>query len=440
MNPFGGLDYFLLLLLVLLPVVICGLKGKQLRVCGMLVCAVMLLAIFRTLHALLLLAAFWVWQTALTFWYLYLRKRAKKALVFHLAVALSLLPLLLVKLSLWVEPLRALSMLGLSYLSFRAVQPLIDIYDGRITELNLLDLSYFVLFFPSVSSGPLDRYRRFETDLHKMRTGEEYRALLRDGLWRLMTGAFYNFVIGNLIWKFWLSGLPEHGFWATVSYMYGYTFFMFFNFAGYSRMAVGTAYLLGIEQPDNFDLPFLSLDMKDFWSRWHISLSTYLRDYVYTRFCMAALRGKWFKGRRTSSYLGYALTMLLMGAWHGLTPGYLTRSTRALKHSRKTRRQRGRCGWQPSICSASACCCSLGDSFRRKFTMLEEIIAVLNDITGADAGEITPETELFEEGLLDSFGLVELLVRLEQFGKTLDVAELTREEISTPAKIAALLA
>ena len=95
MNPFGGLDYFLLLLLVLLPVVICGLKGKQLRVCGMLVCAVMLLAIFRTPHALLLLAAFWVWQTALTFWYLYLRKRAKKAWVFHLAVALSLLPLLL---------------------------------------------------------------------------------------------------------------------------------------------------------------------------------------------------------------------------------------------------------------------------------------------------------------------------------------------------------
>ena len=98
MNPFGGLDYFLLLLLVLLPVVICGLKGKQLRVCGMLVCAVMLLAIFRTPHALLLLAAFWVWQTALTFGYLYLRKRAKKAWVFHLAVALSLLPLLLVPL------------------------------------------------------------------------------------------------------------------------------------------------------------------------------------------------------------------------------------------------------------------------------------------------------------------------------------------------------
>ena len=111
MNPFGGLDYFLLLLIVLLPVVVCGLLGKRLRVCGMLVCAVMLLAIFRTPRALLLLAAFWLWQTALTFGYLHLRRRAKKPWVFHLAVFLSLLPLLLVKLSLWVEPLRALSML-----------------------------------------------------------------------------------------------------------------------------------------------------------------------------------------------------------------------------------------------------------------------------------------------------------------------------------------
>ena len=73
MNPFGGLDYFLILLIVLLPVVVCGLKGVRLRVCGMLVCAVMLLAIFRTPHALLLLAAFWAWQTALTFGYLLCR-------------------------------------------------------------------------------------------------------------------------------------------------------------------------------------------------------------------------------------------------------------------------------------------------------------------------------------------------------------------------------
>ena len=94
---------------------------------------------------------------------------------------------------------------------------------------------------------------------------------------------------------------------------------MFFNFAGYSLMAIGTAYLLGIRMPENFNLPFLGKDLKDFWARWHISLSTWLRDYVYTRFCMAALRGKWFRGQRTSSYLGYFITMTLMGLWHGFT-------------------------------------------------------------------------------------------------------------------------
>ena len=71
--------------------------------------------------------------------------------------------------------------------------------------------------------------------------------------------------------------------------------------------------------------------------------------------------------------------------------------------------------------------------------MTEKIIACLNDITGADEGEITPDTELFDEGILDSFGLVELLVQLEQYGAKLDVANLSREEISTPAKLASLI-
>lgn len=323
MSPFSGLDFFLVLLLALIPAVWLGLRGKNLRVCVLLVSAVMLVLIFDTPVKLLTLLGFWLWQMALGLGYLRVRAHTAKRPLLWLALVLSLAPLLAVKLALWVEPLRALSLLGISYMSFRAAQILIEIYDGHIKELNFWDASCFILFFPSLSSGPLDRYRRFAADLHAVRTGETYRALLREGIWRLMTGAFYNFVVGNLIWQYWLSPLPESGFLPTLSYMYGYTFFMFFNFAGYSRMAVGAAYLLGIAQPDNFNAPFLSLDMKDFWARWHISLSTWLRDYVYTRFCMAALRGKWFKGRRTSSYIGYFITMLLMGAWHGLTPAYL---------------------------------------------------------------------------------------------------------------------
>ena len=216
-----------------------------------------------------------------------------------------------------------IKLIGISYMSFRALAVLIEIYDGLITEVGVGEFSYFLLFFPSVSSGPIDRYRRFVGDLEKRWTREEYAELLKKGVWKLMWGALCNFVLGNLIWAKWLSPLPASGFLPTLSYMYGYTFFLFFNFAGYSMMATGASYILGVKIPENFNMPFLSRDMKDFWSRWHISLSTWLRDYVYTRFVAASLKGEWFKQKRTGAYLGYMINMLTMGFWHGLTVGYI---------------------------------------------------------------------------------------------------------------------
>ena len=312
MSPYSGILFFGILILVLLPAVVLGMRGKSLRVYGLIATVLMLLTAFDTWQARLTLLAFWALQMGLCFGYLALRKRFSQRWLLWIAIGLSLLPLLRVKLGGW-------SLLGVSYMTFRAVQVLIEIYDGHIKSLNLLDLSYFVLFFPSVSSGPVDRYRRFVGDLQKQRTGEEYYELLKQGVWKLMVGAVYNFAIGNLIWHFWVAKLPDSGFLATWSYLYGYTLFMFFNFAGYSLMAIGTAYILGIQMPEKFNMPFLSKDMKDFWGRWHISLSTWLRDHVYTRFCMAALRGNWFKGKRTSSYVGYFITMTLMGVWHGFS-------------------------------------------------------------------------------------------------------------------------
>lgn len=323
MEPYHGILFFGILAIVLIPAVVLGLCGKSLRVYGLIATALLLLTAFDTWQSRMLLAAFWLLQTALCFGYLRLRRSCGKRWILWIFLLLSLLPMLLVKLSVHVPPLRVLSLLGISYMTFRAVQVLIEIYDGHIKALSLLDFSYFLLFFPSVLSGPLDRYRRFAADLHQTRSGEEYDALLKAGVWKLMTGALYSFVLGDLIWTMWVAKLPEAGFGAALLYMYGYTFFMFFNFAGYSRMAIGTAYILGVKMPENFNRPFLSCDMKDFWARWHISLSTWMRDYVYTRFCMAALRGKWFRDKRTSSYVGYLITMTLMGAWHGLTLSYL---------------------------------------------------------------------------------------------------------------------
>ena len=321
MTPFSGLLFFYAMGILLLPAIVLGLMGKPLRHYGLMFTFVMLIFIFSENGQLVSLTVFYLWETVLC--YMYLRVGKKSRITLILVVTLSLLPLAAVKLGEIFATLRMFRLLGVSYMTFRGVQVLLDIHDGKLKELRLPDLSYFLLFFPSVASGPIDRYQRFATDLERKLSRDEYMEMLRRGVWKLLFGAFSAIVASGTIHSLWLSPLPDHGFLATLSYMYGYTFYLFFNFAGYSSMAVGTAYILGISLPENFRMPFLSVDMKDFWSRWHISLSTWLRDYLYTRFVRGSLKAKRFKNPRTASYLGYILNMTVMGIWHGLTPPYI---------------------------------------------------------------------------------------------------------------------
>ena len=321
MIPFSGLLFFYVSGLLLLPAVVLGLLGKSLRGYGMAFSLVMLLVVFGENGQLVHLAVFAVWELAVCglFW----RVRGKGKWLFRGAVALAALPLVLVKIGEVSDIFALFRLMGISYMTFRAVQAVILFRDGGVKELRVGELAYFILFFPAVSSGPIDRYGRFLEDLHRPGDREEYRSLLSQGVWKLVGGAFSAIVLGGLVQNLWLASLPEKGFLAALSYMYGYTVFLFFNFAGSSSMAIGMAYLLGVRLPENFRQPFLSVDMKDFWARWHISLSAWLRDYVYTRFVRGALKARRFKNPRTASYLGYVLTMMTMGAWHGLAPRYL---------------------------------------------------------------------------------------------------------------------
>lgn len=321
MIPFSGLLFFYLLFLGLLPAVVLGLLGKKLHYYGIFRCAAMLVIVFWQNGQLAALALFFLWEMALCCLFWRLPKRTRPLL--WAAVILALGPLGLIKLGEVLQPFSLFRLMGASYMSFRAVQVLLDIYDGRLQKLRPVALGYFLLFFPAVSSGPIDRYRRFLSDLDRPPDREHYRTLLAQGIWKLAGGCVSAVVVSGFIQQYWLAALPASGFGATLSYMYGYTFYLFFNFAGYSSMAIGTGYLLGIQMPENFNQPFLSVDMKDFWSRWHISLSTWLRDYLYSRFVMKSLKQKRFSNPRTASYLGYVLNMMAMGAWHGLQPQYL---------------------------------------------------------------------------------------------------------------------
>lgn len=320
MTPYSGLLFFYLLAIFLLPAVFLGAAGRSLSHYGLFFSAVMLIAVFASGGQLLTLAAFYLWQAAV---FLAFRRWHGKGMRLWLAVALAVFPLVLVKAGEVWSLFSVFRLLGISYMTFRAVEVLLNLQSRTVKEISFFQWSFFLLFFPSVGSGPIDRCRRFLDDLEEKRSPEEYFSLFRRGVWKLLGGAFSAIVLSGLIWRLWLSPLPDKGFWPTVSYMYGYTLFLFFNFAGSSSMAIGTGYILGIQVPENFHQPFFSVDMKDFWSRWHISLSSWLRDYVYTPFVMSSLKAKRFKNLRTASYLGYILTMMTMGIWHGFGPRYL---------------------------------------------------------------------------------------------------------------------
>jgi membrane protein involved in D-alanine export len=190
--------------------------------------------------------------------------------------------------------------------------------------VKLLDFLLYILFFPTLASGPIDRYRRFIEDLDKPLSGRDYTNFIGDGIDLIFRGLLYKFIIAYLINKYALAPLSEaSGLLATIKYMYAYSFYLFFDFAGYSAFAVGTSYLLGIKTPQNFNKPFFSKDIKDFWNRWHLSLSFWFRDYIYMRFVLDSAKKKRFKNRYTSAYIGYLLLFGIMGIWHGTQLRYI---------------------------------------------------------------------------------------------------------------------
>lgn len=329
MLPYGDFTYFGLLLYVVVPTIVLGLLGRANRrwtfaVTGI-VLAVQLSAMLKPVFGIQLrefwwFAAFGAWQTALAF--AFLRWRGK--FPSWIAIALSILPLAVVKVAPFIQPLHALKFLGLSYITFRALDVIFCISDGILKTLSLRTWLGFLFFFPCISSGPIDRYRRFEKDWVKVRTRAEFLEDLDFAVQRTFRGFLYKFIIAALIHAHWLEPLSKHhGPLAIAGYGYAYTFYLFFDFAGYSAFAVGLSRLFGIRAPENFDRPFLSKNIREFWTRWHISLSFWFRDHIHMRFQLAAAKAKWFKGKYTANYVGLFLTFGIMGVWHGLAWHYI---------------------------------------------------------------------------------------------------------------------
>ena len=272
---------------------------------------------FSPLYLFLVCVAWQLWVP-----FVFLRWKSNRT--FYIAMLLTLAPLLLNRLMPFVSHESIFGYLGISYVTFRALDVIFSIRDGVVKSLAPGQLFAFLFFFPTVSSGPIDRYRRFGLDWVKTRTRAEFLDDLDFCIQRVMRGFLYKFIIAAEIDRHLrVPLLKVAGFWGYTGYMYVYTFYLFFDFAGYSAFAVGVSRLMGIKSPENFSLPFLARNIRDFWTRWHISLSFWFRDHIHMRFQLAAMKGKWFKGKHTASYLGLFLTFGLMGIWHGLNFHYI---------------------------------------------------------------------------------------------------------------------
>ncbi len=331
-SQYGDYLYLYILLLTAIPAIILGLCGKKIKIYGMLATIFMIFLIVGINVQLEFLCAFIIWELIVVYGYLFIRRKTESVVIYRIFLFASMLPIILNKISPYFNKMlpsanmTVIGFIGISYLNFRTIQMVIEIYDGAIKEIKLSTFLYFVLFFPTLSSGPIDRSRRFEKDLEQEISKSEYvDSYLVPGITKIFLGILYKFVIAFLINTMWFTKISTNHltFGNAYQYMIAYTLYLFFDFAGYSLFAVGTSYIFGIKAPDNFNQPFKSKDMKEFWTRWHISLSRWFGDYIFSRFVISSIRKKRFKNRATASHVAQMITMITMGFWHGLTWYYI---------------------------------------------------------------------------------------------------------------------
>ena len=319
MNYFEGNEFFLFLLVVLMIGFIINYFGKNKEYFIIAVSLFLAGNIYgRSISMLLYLIVFLIFQYCL----IVVAQRTTKSWK-NLLVGLSIMPLVLNKLFAMTS-FHFLAFIGISYMSFKTIQMMLEISDGLIKErVCIKDYLQFLLFFPTVSAGPIDRSSRFLAELKNSMTRQEYLELAGTGVFRLVLGVFYKIVLSTYVYQVLFSLSNTGTIIYSIKYMYLYTMYLFFDFAGYSLMAVGSSNVLGIQTPMNFNAPFLSVDIKDFWNRWHITLSTWLRDFVFSRVLMKAIKKQLFKKRLHNAVYAYMVNMLVMGFWHGISVSYI---------------------------------------------------------------------------------------------------------------------
>ena len=208
---------------------------------------------------------------------------------------------------------------GISFFTFQSLSYTIDVYRGNLKPLpRLLDYAFYVSFFPQLVAGPIVRASDFAPQIRKpvVITPDMFAR----GVYFIIIGLFKKAVISDYISLNFVDRIFDnptlYSGMENLLGIYGYALQIYCDFSGYSDMAIGIALLLGFRFPLNFNAPYRATSITDFWRRWHISLSTWIRDYIYI-----SLGGN--RKGKLRQYINLILTMLLGGLWHGASLNFI---------------------------------------------------------------------------------------------------------------------
>lgn len=233
------------------------------------------------------------------------------------------LNLIFMKLNLSVidKPFDIILPVGISFYTFQAVGYTIDVYRGKVkAERNILRYALFVSFFPQLVAGPIERSERLLKQIQEMdiRNIFDYRSMVNGSI-KMCWGYYMKMVIADriaIMVNFVFDSYYMYQSIELIMAAVGFAIQIYCDFASYSLIAVGAAQVMGFTLMENFDTPYFSRSIKEFWRRWHISLSTWLKDYLYI-----PLGGN--RCSRLVKYRNLMLTFLISGLWHGANWTYV---------------------------------------------------------------------------------------------------------------------
>jgi len=205
--------------------------------------------------------------------------------------------------------------LGISYFTFKVIMYLVETARGNISYPGLSSLIAYIAFVPTLSSGPIDRPKSLIAQISNPVPLNMDRFLY--GLYRIVLGVIFKFVISDTLREFENSfAVSRMAFSVKKQLIFGpyYSLLLYFDFAGYSHIAIGAGVLLGIKCMENFAAPYLRANISGFWRGWHISLTTFLRDYI---FFPIAFKWSGALGPQRAAYIATVITFVVCGAWHG---------------------------------------------------------------------------------------------------------------------------